>query len=190
MSPEAHWIPFTAKTVIDSTSSSFRWDARIQSGGITSIVITDAYEQGHGRLVVKAAGLIPLKKMVGSDFDRGELQRYLASLLLCPAMLLHHPSLEWSEVDSNTLRLRDRNDQTGASVDFEISEDGCPTVCRADRPRAIGKHTVLTPWTGTAKRFREWEGLRVADQLEVAWHFPNGPFVYFHGEVSSFEVVT
>lgn len=71
MSPEARWIPFTAKRVTDSTRSSFRWEARLDPGKITSPTVTDAYEDGHGRPTVKLAGIVPVKKIVGPETRSG-----------------------------------------------------------------------------------------------------------------------
>jgi hypothetical protein len=85
-----------------------------------------------------------------------------------------------------TLRLRDRQDSTGAIVDWDISEQGQPLACRADRPRLVGPHAVITPWSGNLSEFREWEGLRIATHLEVLWHLPEGPFTYFRGDVITF----
>ena len=53
VAPGSRWIPFTAEPVIDSTHSSFSCVARLDPGKITSATVTDAYEQGRGRLVVK-----------------------------------------------------------------------------------------------------------------------------------------
>jgi hypothetical protein len=47
----------------------------------------------------------------------------------------------------------------------------------------------LTPWSGGCAEFKEWEGLRVAAQLEASWHLPEGPFSYYRSEVVSFKVV-
>ena len=186
--PEARWVPFTAEEVIESTRSSFRWDARIAGGRLGSTVVTDAYEDGHGRLVVKLGGVIPVKRATGPDLDRGELQRYLGAVISCPPALLNHPSLEFAVTGPGTLRVRDLQDQTGATVDLEIGEDGRPLGCHAERPRLAGKRNILTPWSGRAVEFQEWEGLRVASKLEALWHYPEGPFVYFRAEVTSFAV--
>jgi hypothetical protein len=185
MSPEARWIPFTAEEFIDATRSNFRWQARLDPGKLTSPAVTDAYEEGHGRLVVKVAGVVPMQKISGPDADKGELQRYLASIVFCPSMLLNHSSLECAPIAPLTLRLRDRNDPTGATIDLDISEEGQPLACRASRPRQVGKQTVLTPWSGLCSEFCEWEGLRVARRLEVRWHLPEGEFTYFRGELTS-----
>jgi hypothetical protein len=189
MSPEARWIPFTAEQFLDTTRSSFRWDARIDPSKIVSPVVTDAYEEGHGRLVVKLGGVLPVRKVAGPDADKGELQRYLSSIVFCPAILLNHRALDWAAVGRLTLRVRDREDATGATVDIDIGEDGCPLICRADRPRAVGKKTVLTPWSATCGEFREREGLRIPTRLEVSWHLPEGPFIYFRAEITSFVAV-
>ncbi|MGA8866443.1 MAG: DUF6544 family protein [Candidatus Sulfotelmatobacter sp.] len=186
MSPGARWIPFISEETIDATRSSFRWEARLDPGKLGRPTVIDAYEEGHGRLVVKLGGVLPVKKITGPQADRGELQRYLASLVFCPPMLVNHPSLDWAAVGPHTLRLRERDDPTGATVDLEINEQGRPLVCRADRPRISRKEAVLTPWSGTCTEFREWEGLRIPSRLEVAWHLPEEAFTYFRAEITSF----
>jgi hypothetical protein len=186
MSPEARWIPFTAEQIIDSTQSDFRWEARLDPGKLSSPTVMDAYEEGRGHLLVKLGGLIPVRTVTGPDADRGELQRYLASLLLCPAMLLNHPSLELTAVGPFTLRVTDQSDSTAAAILLDISEHGRPLACRADRPRMVGKHAVVTPWLATGSEFREWEGMRVPGRLEVAWILAEGTFTYYRSEIISF----
>jgi len=189
MSPEARWIPFTAEQFTDTTRSSFRWDARLDPGKIAFPVVTDAYEEGHGRLVVKLGGVLPVKNLTGPDADKGELQRYLSSIAFCPPILLNHPSLDWTVIGPLTLRVRDREDPTGATIDIDSDKDGRPLACRADRPAIVGKRTVLTPWSATCSEFHEWEGLRVPTRLEASWHRPEGPFLYFRAEITSFVAV-
>jgi hypothetical protein len=187
MSPEARWIRFTACEFIDATRSHFRWEARMDPGKISSITVIDAYEAGHGSLVVKLGGVLPVKEISGPDVDKAEIQRYLASMAYCPTMLLNHATLECTSVGPSTLRLRDKRDPTGAIVNLEVSEDGCPLVCRGERPRLVGKKVVLTQWSGTTSEFREYDGLRIATRVEAAWRFPEGDFTYFRAEVASIE---
>lgn len=189
MSPQARWIPFTAEQFTDATRSRFRWDARLDPGKIASPVVTDAYEEGHGCLVVKLGGVLPVKKLAGPDADKGELQRYFSSIAFCPPILLNHPCLDWTAVGPLTLRVRDREDSTGATIDIDIDDDGRPLGCRADRPAMVGKKAVMTPWSATCGEFCEWEGLRVPRRLEVCWHLHEGPFIYFRAEITSFVAV-
>ena len=185
----ARWLPFTAEQVIETRRSSFCWEARYQGGAKGLISVTDAYEGGHGRLVVKLGGLIPVQKVQGPEADQGEIQRYFASIALCPPILLSHGSLEWSMVGRFSLRIHDRADPTGATLEMDIAEEGRPLACRADRPRLVGKQMVLTPWSANGSEFKEWEGLRVPSCLDVSWRLPEGPFTYYRSEVVSFTVV-
>jgi hypothetical protein len=189
MSPQARWIPFTAEQFTDAGRSSFRWEARLDPGKIASLAVTDAYEEGHGRLVIKLGGVLPVKKITGPDADKGELQRYLSSIAFCPPILLNHSSLELTAAGPRGLRVRDREDLTGAAIDIDIDEDGRPLGCRAKRPRMVGKKTAMTPWSASCNEFREWEGLRVPTRLEVFWHLPEDRFVYFRAEITSFVAI-
>jgi hypothetical protein len=189
MSPEARWIPFTATETIEATRSCFRWEARLDPDKIGSPSVTDAYEQGHGRLVVKLGGILPVKNVTGVDADKGEIQRYLASMLFCPPILLNHLTLEWEAIGPSTLRVHDRADPATSTINVDLSDDGCPLVCYATRPRIVGKQTILTPWSGKGSEFREYAGLRAPTLLEVAWHLPDGPFTYFREEITSFSAI-
>jgi hypothetical protein len=184
--PGARWTPFSADERIDATQSSFCWEARYGSGRFGSFMVTDAYEEGRGRLAVKLGGVIPVKKFSGRDFDKGEIQRYFSSIPMCPSMLLNHSTLEFLTAGKRTLRVRDRNDPTGATVDFEIGEGGRPVVCRAERPRMVGKQTVSTPWSGTCTEFQEWEGMRLARRVEACWNLPGQIFTYYRSEITSY----
>jgi len=188
-SPEARWTPFTAEEVVEATRSAFCWEARIGGARLGALAVTDAYEEGHGRLVVKLAGAIPLQKLTGPEVDKAELQRYFASVMLCPPMLLNHPSLAWTAVGPFTLQVRDRADPTGAALDMELNEEGQFLAARAERGRLVGKQTVPTPWSAVCHEFREWEGLRVAARVEARWHLADTAFAYIRSEMTSFETL-
>jgi len=186
-SPGAKWMTFTAEETIDATRSRFRWDARMTVGGITAVSATDAYEDGHGWLAIKAGGVLPVKKSTGPDFDKGELQRYLGLAVACPPILLNHASLECTAAGPGTLRLRDREDPTGATVDLDLAEDGRPLIVRAERPRVVGRNAVITPWQASWNEPRERQGVRTPDCLEAAWQLPEGLFTYIRIEVVTME---
>jgi len=186
-SRQARWMPFTAEQTIYSTHSDFCWNAHLKVAKLLPVTITDAYQQGHGILLARV-GPVTTQSVSGPNADLGELQRYLASLIFCPAMLLTHRSLEWAAAGPLTLSVRDRHDSTGATVYIELSESGKPVACRADRPRLVGKDTIVTPWMGIGSDFREHDGLRVPNRLEVSWLI-DGWFDYYRSEITSFEVV-
>jgi len=186
--PGGRWLSFTAEEVIEATQSRFRWDARLGEGADAPSV-TDAYEDGHGRALIRTGGALPVRTGGGLDLDKGELQRYLASIPMCPPILLRHPSLQWACVGPHTLRVLDLKDATGAFVDLDLWMDGRPLSSRADRPRLIGTQIKTTPWSATYDDMREWEGLRLPARLEASWHPADGSFVYIRSEITSFVAV-
>jgi hypothetical protein len=186
--PDARWNPFTAEEFVDATKAGFCWEARMGGNVITSVVVTDAYEDGHGRLLVRK-GPVPLKKLVGPEVDKGELQRYLGYIGYCPPMLLNNASLVLTAAGPLTLRVEDRQDQTGASVEMDVSEDGRPHLMRTVRPMTVGKRVISTPWSASGSEPQEWEGLRVWRRMEASWHPPEGAFTYIRIELTSFTVV-
>ncbi|WP_242392957.1 DUF6544 family protein [Anaeromyxobacter oryzisoli] len=187
--PGARWIRFTAEQTIDASRSAFRWVATVKAGGVRALTATDAYEDGHGSLVLRAGGLVPVARSEGPEADRGELQRYLGEVVLCPPALVLHPSLEWSAIGPDSARLRDRADPTGATVDLSLDEARGAVTCRADRPRVVGRRAVTTPWLALCDQPREWDGLRIPTRIEVRWLLPEGPFTYFRAEVTSLELL-
>ncbi len=179
LAPEARWMPFTAEERIEAYRSSFRWEGRFR--GV--LMVTDAYEGGHGLLAMRVGGF-PVKKTAGPEMDRGELQRYLASIGLCPPALYNHLSLEWSEPRPHTLGVRDREGPKDASIELDLDSEGRPLRCRAVRPRRIGKQAVPAPWRADFQEFRDWEGMRAVSRFEVFWDLADGRFSYFRVEVT------
>src|SRR5262249_3210251 len=139
--PGARWISFTAEEYVDATCSCFCWDARMGTG-LTAVRVMDAYENGHGRLVVKK-GPLKLKELTGPDVDRGELQRYLAYVSYCPALILNNPNLRMEFVGPDLVRVSDKTDKTGATVDLELADTGRILAARAIRPMTLGQRILM-----------------------------------------------
>ena len=185
--PDARWVAFKADEYVDATKAGFCWVAQM-GRGLTAVDVTDAYEDGHGRLVVRK-GPLQLKKAVGADVDKGELQRYLAYVSYCPPMLINNPSLEFATVGPRSLRVRDRGEPSEASVDLDIEDNGRIEVARAVRPMMIGKRVEWTPWSARSSDEKEREGLRVPRTLEASWDLPEGSFTYIRIEVLTLELL-
>jgi hypothetical protein len=187
-SPNARWVTFTAEECVDATKSDFCWNAQMGTG-LKSFNVTDAYENGQGRLVVKK-GPLKLRELKGRDVDKGELQRYLAYLGYCPTMIINNPCLVMESIGPQTLRVSDKSDKTGASVDFDVEEIGRISLARAIRPMAVGRKIVMTPWSGRTSDFKEWQGLRIPYSMEAAWEPPEGAFTYIRIQLTSVTVKT
>jgi hypothetical protein len=54
-----------------------------------------------------------------------------------------------------------------------------------NRPRQVGKASIPTRWRGEFGAYAVFEsGLRVPHSGKVQWELPEGPFVYWEGEVT------
>jgi len=186
--PNARWVGFTAEEYVDATKSGFCWNAQMGTG-LKSVTVTDAYENGQGRLVVKK-GPLKLRELRGPNVDKGELQRYLAYLSYCPAMIINNPNLVMVPVGPQTLRVSDKSDPTGASVDLDVEDTGRISLARAIRPMTVGRKIVMSPWSARPSDFKEWQGLRVPYSLEAGWEPPEGAFIYIRIQLTSVTVST
>ena len=186
-SAKSAWKPFTAEEIVDATRSMFVWDA-IMGTGLSAVQVTDAYEDGHGRLIVRK-GPMSLARMTGPHVDQGELQRYLSYISYCPSMIVNNPFLDFTALGLNTLRIYDRSDLTHSWVDLEIADDGRPLTVRATRPMTAGRRVVPTEWSAVGSAWQEWNGIRVCRHLEATWHPPDGQFAYVRIDVLSHTVI-
>jgi hypothetical protein len=181
------WKTFTAEEVVDATRSRFSWQAKT-GAGLSAVHVTDAYEDGHGRVVVRK-GPLTLAHVTGPHADQGELQRYLSYIIYCPSMILNNPFLDFAAVNLDTLRIRDRHDATGTWVDLHLDVDGRPLAVRGVRPMMIGKRVIPTEWSAMGSDPQVWNGMRICRHLEAAWHPPDGEFVYVRIDVLSQSVL-
>lgn len=186
--PAARWLAFEAEEHVDATRSGFRWDARLGSNLLMSVRATDALEDGRGSLVVKK-GPVRLVNAEGPELDAGELQRYLAYVSICPAMLRNHRFLELSGIDPGCVRVRDTSARVDATVDVHVGDDGAPVVTRAIRPMLVGTKAVPTPWFTCGRDAGDYDGMRVWRTLEASWHPPAGAFTYIRIEILSYEII-
>ena len=141
---------------------------------------------GAGALSVAAFGLLPIARGRGADFDRGEAMRALAELPWRPFAFGRLPNVTWEAQGQGGLRATFDDGRTRASVSLDIDGEGRVLGGSAIRPRAVGKKTVDTKWSGSFGDYRTFRRIRVPTSAEVAWLLPEGPFTYWRGRVTEF----
>ena len=57
-----------------------------------------------------------------------------------------------------------------------------------DRPRAVDKSAVETPFAEELSNYEVLGGVRVPTRTEVRWDLPEGPFVYFRVKITDLEL--
>jgi hypothetical protein len=76
-------------------------------------------------------------------------------------------------------------------VNFEIDTEGRVLSINApDRPRAVGKSIVETPWSVIVGVYRDVNGIRVPTEAEATWCLTEGPFTCWRAKIVEFRLRT
>lgn len=183
----AAWMTFRARQTIATASCAFEWRARAGPGGMISV--TDALTDGVGALQVRALGFIPLARLAATPaLTRGELMRYLAELPLAPDGILSNAGLRWRSDGPDRLIVGAGEGETGVEVTLGLDGEGrVATAFAPDRPRAVKKTNVPTPWGGRFADYRLHDGLWLPFAADVSWTIDGAAFVYWEGRMETWE---
>lgn len=190
MSPADPWRPFKAEQTFRAAGIDFRWKARTHVARWLPATIIDSVESNRGILSVGLFGLLSLARFKGPSVDKGEIMRALAEMPWRPTGFSEQPNLSWRAAADEVLRATFDDGRIRAAVNFEIDRDGRVLGVNApDRPRAVGKETVETPWSGVFAEYQEFDGVRVPTRAEVTWHLPEGLFPCWRAHIDEFRFV-
>jgi hypothetical protein len=187
--PGEPWQQHTAGQTISVHDPGFVWLARVQLAPLLSACILDSYVNGEGLLEVRLLGSLRLARATGPQVSRGELMRYLAELAWAPHAMLHNPRLRWREIDATTVEVSVDSADGPTRVRLVFEGGDLARIEADDRPRVMGRGTVLTGWRGRFFDYREMGGCRIPTRAEVSWLLPEGPFTCWRGEVTAFQTV-
>ncbi len=177
------WIPFNAEQWFDATRCAFCWHARGRMAPLLTVVVEDAYEDGHGRLEAKLFGAVPVSKGAPSvELDRGELLRYLAELPWNPTAVRDNPELHFDEAPDGRSRVWAHDE--ASFVDFAFDANG--DVMSIEAQNRVRGELGVQPWSARFLRYGEIEGARIPIEAEVAWGGPDEREVYWRGRITGF----
>jgi hypothetical protein len=182
MSPNRPWLPFTAQQTCSGIETEFVWQAKFKMAPLVTGLVIDRYKKGQGLLDAKIWGIIPVAHARGPEIDQGEAQRYLSEIVWCPMALLHNPDINYREHSKDVVRVWVINEQTYVDLIFNSDGDivGTKTTTRS-------RGDKIQPWVGRFTDYKQFEGIRAPSRAEVWWETPEGPFVYWRGEVTSLQ---
>jgi hypothetical protein len=182
--PGGRLLEFTAVQEYAVGQVGFEWRAAFGPNPLVRVRVVDRYRDGQGLLVAKVWGLVPVTRSTGPDTDRAEAMRYLAELPWVPYAITSNPELSWRELEDGLVEVSTLVGGRAASVRLSL-EDGVIRGASGIRPRLAGRTSIETPFAGRFGDYVERGGIRVPGTAEVSWELPEGPFVYWRGEVTS-----
>lgn len=179
------WLPFTARQMMSVRSCAFVWNARFRPLGY--MTVTDALENGSGRLDVSALSMIPVARSKPcAALTRGELVRYLAELPLAPDAMLHNRDLTWREIDASTLAVTAGSGDTACEVFLGLGPDQriISAFC-ADRAASATAPFAPMPWRGAFADYRKQNGRWIPTAAEVGWVIDGKIDIYWRGRMQN-----
>lgn len=177
------WLPFTARQTMSVRSCAFAWNARFRPLGY--MTVTDALEDGIGRLDVTALGMIPVASSKSSAaLTRGELIRYLAELPLAPDAMLHNRDLAWREIDASTIAVTAGSGDNNCEVIVGLGTDQriISAFC-ADRAASATPPFAPMPWRGAFSDYRQENGRWIPSAAQVGWVIDGKEDIYWKGMI-------
>lgn len=176
-------MDFTARQTVRVAAPEFIW--RAVMGRPVSVVVADYLVAGTGGLEALLLGAFPLARVVGGHgANRGEALRYLAELPWNPDAILANRSLDWTVLDSKTVKVATGMDAERGEVTFDLDDQGL--IVRASAPSRLyaekGRMTAH-PWHGRFWDYKPIGGRLIPCQGEVAWDLDSGEFIYWRGRV-------
>jgi hypothetical protein len=180
------WLRFEAEQEAATERVEFSWRARFPIAPLVALRVDDWYRAGDGALEVRLFGL-SLKRSQDLEVAKGEAMRYLAELPWVPQAFVANRELEWREVDAKTVEAAALAAGSRAAVRLHFDDAGDIVAASAqDRPRAVGRTAVATPFAGEFGDYQVFDGVRLPTTAAVRWELADGPFVYFRARITSF----
>jgi len=177
---------FTATEEFAVDRVAFAWRARFPILGPLSLRVVDRYDAGDGLLEARLLGL-PLQRRRGPELAEGEAYRYLAEIPWAPQAIVANPQLEWRQLENRSVEVatRVRGRRLAMRLRFNDKREIAQTF--AERPRAESVNLAV-PWVGEFHDYRKLGGALIPTRGEVRWELPEGPFTYWRGTITSFEL--
>lgn len=165
--------------------SGFVWHAK----GVMSFLpigVVDALVGGKGLLNARILNAVSVATSKGPATDRGELLRYLAEIPLTPDVILNNSSLNWVQIDENTVSVSALSSDGSVSVEFSFDESGDIIEAFSEaRPMGVGNTSIDMPWRGRFFDYQQLGPRRIPTRAEVGWELPEGFYLYFRGTIES-----
>ena len=184
------WKPIEGEYVVTTGTPAFLWYGRIHAVPLVPVVARDGFALGHGRMLVKAFGAIPIVDARGPELDQAGFDRLLVELTLVPTALLPSPDLRWEPIDERSARAFLSRGGLHASLVFRRDPATGDTTLEIERGRQEGDRIVRRLFRAqvSGEPLRAG-GLELKRRIQGAWVLPEGELRYvdFELEEARFE---
>lgn len=180
---ERPWMPMTAVQTYTTYPPAFIWNARFKVAGLPLLRARDAYEDGHGHMYGKLAGLFTVFDVRGEQLDQGAMLRYLSEMIWFPAAFLGD-NISWESVGelSAQVTLSDHGKEVSGIMHFDA--EGKFRNFTTQRYREVDGDFSLDPWSTPIGQYGTLAGLNLPLTGKAVWNLPDGDLDYVELEIT------
>ncbi|MES1204710.1 MAG: DUF6544 family protein [Pseudomonadota bacterium] len=186
-SPEGSWMPAQARQEFTVDEPAFVWAVDVTMGHVLPVVGRDSYLGGHGRMLIKAAGLVTVVDGQGAKIDQGTMLRYLGEIVWFPSAALA-PYIRWEAIDDARATATMTHAGSSVSAVFTFDEQGRMVRLTAKRYSGAGNDAVLENWEVPAHKWGRLDGILIPVEGSVVWKRAAGDFDYFRWRITELEI--
>lgn len=177
------WMPMEAEQSYTVDPPGFVWNARFKMAGLPLLRARDAYEDGHGHMYGKLAGLITVFDVRGEQLDQGAMLRYLSEMIWFPSAFLGD-NISWESLDDHSALVTLSDHGKDVSGILYFGTEGRVTNFTTQRYREVDGDFSLDPWSTPIDRYGTLAGLNLPVTGKAVWNLPAGDLDYVELEIT------
>lgn len=156
----------------------------IWKGTTTMFTARDLFIDDNGGLMVTLLNVFNVVNAKGSNYDEGELQRWLAESVWFPTNLLPSEYVKWSAIDDNSAKLSFHYKAVAFDFIIQFNTIGEITEIQGERFMTVDKKES---WVCKMANYKEVNNVKIPFSDQAIWRLKEGDQVYAKFEVQKIE---
>ena len=174
-----NFIKITGEQYFSAQKPQFIWK------GVTSMFTArDYFIDNKGGLIATLLNVYNVVDAKGSNFDEGELQRWMAESVWFPTNFLPSEYLNWTAIDANSAKLSFHYNTTAFDFIVRFNAIGEITEIEGERFMTANKKEK---WVCKMANYQERNGVKIPISDQAIWRLKEGDQVYAKFEVLKVE---
>ena len=177
---DARWMPFAAEqyNFVDEPARLFYMTARM---GIVPVQGYHRYVGSSARMIIKAAGVVPVADVSGPEMVHGETVTMFNDMCVMAPATLVGPAIAWEAVDARTARAAFSNAGVTIRAELSFNDAGELIDFRSDdryQTSPDGRGMKKVRWSTPLDAYRTFGRTRLAAGGQARWHEDGGDYAY------------
>ena len=169
------WMDFSAEETYTTNPAGFRWDAKFKMMGIPLLRVEDKYENGHGAMYGRLAGIKTIFDARGKEIDQGSMMRYLNEVMWFPTAYFSD-YVQWLPIDANSAEIIMDYGGVRCPATVQFNKNGEMISFCAQRYMEVNGKYELKNWTVSLLEYGEFNGIKIPSKCEITWELETGDF--------------